>query len=206
MKNLMYCCDTCSKSMSIAMASGLHALSLSWLDIHCPYSTSSADRICLLHPMNVNDPVLESIFQGSITFYSTIFIKEVRFTTAEYACGKRSDNSNFIFKADANESFGKIRRILKVNDSEPIFYVGIVPHLVPIGTSIESDVLVNVNDIIEKCVLYERLIGSVTFDRFPNLQESSWVSLDRLFLWTTLRFSQAAHSHCKSSFFISRHT
>lgn len=191
MNNLMYLRDACSESMSLAMPSRLRALTLSWLNIQCPHSICSTDRIRLLHPLNLNDSVITATFPGNITYYSTIFINQVRFTTAEYACGKRSDDSNIIFKTGANESFGRIRHIFKVNDSEPLFYVTTVPHLIPfecatssdtyryfnIGTSSfdenESNVLVNVTDIIEKCVLYERLTGGVTFYRFPNLQESS---------------------------------
>jgi hypothetical protein len=123
---------------------------------------------------------------------STAFIGKVRFTISDLARNKVIDDSNIIFKTGTEENFGRIRRIFKVNDGDPVFYVDVVSimsdfQLSASGTVYEysnirtgsytegtNSVFISGEHIVEKCVFYERANKLCTFFRFPNLQESSW--------------------------------
>ncbi|CAF1316218.1 unnamed protein product [Adineta ricciae] len=121
----MHLRDACFELKVGQMHSGLHKLASKWLHISDSYVASSNDCVKLLHPLEITDNVLSTIFMGGIDFYSTVFIHGIRFTSADYAQGKVGDDSSIIFKTGLQENFGRIRRIFTVNDTGPIFYVDV---------------------------------------------------------------------------------
>jgi hypothetical protein len=191
MNNMMYLRDACFELMVTDMPSSLRDLVSSWLDVQPTDSTSPINNIRVLHPLKSADALLESMFRGKTVCYSTAFIGKVRFTTSDLARNKVIDDSSIIFKTGNEENFGRIRRIFKVNDGDPVFYVdaisimadfrftasGIIYQYSNIQTGSHTrgtnSVFISGEHIVEKCVFYERDNKVCTFFRFPNLQESS---------------------------------
>lgn len=187
----MYLRDACYGLMDVDMHHGLRELSSSWLHMTSSDAASLKGSVTTLHQAHITDPFLNSIFRGNIVYYSTAFIGRVRFTTTQYARDKVTDDSSIVFKTGTDESFGRIRRIFRVNDAKPVFYVDVISHMADfecatptdvyscsdIQTGVfekgQSSVFVDASDIIEKCVFFQRDNGKCTFYRFPNLQECS---------------------------------
>ena len=126
MNNLMYLRDACYGLMDVDIHHGLLELSSSWLHRRSSNSDSLKDSVTTLHQLRITDPFLNSIFRGDIVYYSTAFIGQARFTTTQFARDKVTDDSSIIFKTSSNESFGRIRRIFRVNDAKPFFYVDMI--------------------------------------------------------------------------------
>ena len=209
MNNLKYLRDACFCLMDANMHHGLRQLVSIWL--HLPPTTcSSTGNIALMHKVKTTDPIISSIFRGSIVYYSTAFIGRIRFTTTEYARDKVTDDSSIVFKSGSEEHFGRIRQIFTVNDGQPIFYIDGLTEITEFQCATSTDtyrypdiqtgvfdpgtaaVFVDANDVIEKCVCYERGSNTMTFYRFPNLQESSWrINHANIFTWTKEKYSWA---------------
>ncbi|CAF4410220.1 unnamed protein product [Rotaria sp. Silwood2] len=143
------------------------------------------------HPVNISDPQISALFSSKITYYSTAFIGEIRFTTSNYCHKKSTDDSSIVYRAGDEVHFGRIHRIFTVDDGEVLFQI--------FSLSSSSDFTCEVNDeqfyydeieigtitsgtticiikaeqIIEKCVFYLQSNGRATFIRFPNLEEHS---------------------------------
>ncbi|CAF1528663.1 unnamed protein product [Adineta ricciae] len=129
--------------------------------------------------------------QAKISFYNTLYIDHIRLTTRTYSDKKTCDDSNILFLFNGNKTFGRIRSILTVNDGEPLLFIAhslnASPLICPLDgsenfefagvqtapTTNWSFVLVNVEDFIEKVVIFERPDQSCCFFRFPNLVHSS---------------------------------
>jgi hypothetical protein len=191
MNNLMYLRHACYELIDVDMNLDFFKLVTSWLHMNQSSSASTNDRIRALHPVKIIDQFFNSVFMGDIVYYSTAFIRRVRFTTTHYARNKVSDDSSIIFKVGSKESFGRIHRIFTVNGGEPMFYVGVILKMndfecttdthtysysqIQTGSFEEgtNSVFIGGNDIVEKCVFYERNNKVCTFYRFPNSQECS---------------------------------
>lgn len=170
---------------------GLRTLISTWLHMSDLNFNSSKDNIRVLHRVHIIDQFINLIFSGVIIYYSTLFIGSVRFTTMDYARNKVSDDSSIIFKIGSEENFGRIRRIFTVNNGEPIICVDVISETVHFECKTTTDVFsypyiqtglfnmennsifIAAEDIVEKCVFYERTKNFCTFYRFPNLQHSS---------------------------------
>lgn len=191
MTNLRYLRDACFELMHVDCKSDFYKLVSPWLHIN---DSSAADQIYsarVLHSVDIIDAFFDSIFTGSIAYYSTIYIRDVRFTTADYARGKISNDSFVVFKDGSQSSFGRIRRIFVVNDSDTMLHVSVLHDITyfqcEIATGTQSyrqiqtgtlddetnNLFINPSAVVEKCVCYERPKKRYTFYRFPNLQESS---------------------------------
>jgi len=191
MNNLMYLRDTCFQVIQGDMHSGLRDLTSSWLHISYSNSISPENYIRVLHLINIIDQLFNTIFSGNIIYYSTAFIGRVRFTTTDYVRNKVTDDSSIIFKIGSKDNFGRIRRIFTVNNAQPLFYVDVISKMIDFQCETSTDrysysniqtgslddepnsVFINVNDIVQKCVFFERENKLCTFYRFPNLEESS---------------------------------
>ena len=191
MNNLVYLRDACFELTNIDMPINICALSSSWLGVRYWRLPSAIAHIRVLHSSTLQDPFLSSVFHGNIVFYSTAYIGHIRFTTTDYAKGKTADDSSIVFNVGPGNHFGRIQRIFKVNDAEPLFYVHTVSNFtefrcatssksyeypdICIGSLRESEsyVFISAKDIVEKCVYYQNTEDCCTFYRFPNLQESS---------------------------------
>lgn len=191
MNNLVYLRDACFELTSINMPIDICALSSSWLGTQCLRSTSAIDSVRVLHPLKLQDPFLSSIFRSKIVFYSTAFIGQVRLTTADYSTGKTTDDSNIVLNTGSRSNFGRIKRIFKVNNAEPLFYIHTISNLTQFQCAASSNtyqysdictgspndgdsyIFISITGIVEKCVFYQNTEGNYTFYRFPNLQESS---------------------------------
>ena len=184
MNNMIYLRDACFEFTTTEMPSHVRDLVSFWLDVSHHRSVSSATHIRVLHPFDFNDAFLSSLFPGEIMYYSTAFIGGVRFITSDHAVNKVIDGSNIIFKTGTEATFGRIRRLIRVNDGEPVFYVdvpknlldfpcansGIVYHYSNIRTGVYTDeinsVFISSKRILEKCVFYERDDRVCTFSDF----------------------------------------
>ena len=113
---MMYLRDACFELLNNDMPANLCLLSSTWLNLQCPSTKSSTDHVRVLHPSKLQDSFLSSVFLGIIVCYSTAFIGQVRFTTANYAKHKTADDSNIVYKIGSLENFGRIQRILTVNN------------------------------------------------------------------------------------------
>ena len=58
----------------------------------------------------------------------------------EYARGEVTDDSSIILKTGSNKSFGRIRRIFRVNDAKPIFYVDVISEMADVECATPADV------------------------------------------------------------------
>lgn len=223
----MYLRDACFELITTDMPSQLCDLVSSWLDVQHADCISPRSHIRLLHPLELNDPLLSSMFQGKIVYYSTAFIGKVRLTTSDRARNKVTDDSNIIFKTGIEENFGRIRRIFKVNDGNPVFCVDIISTLtnfkcvtnasvyefsnIRTGSYADgrSSVFIGVEHIVEKCAFYDGGKNICTFFRFPNLQESSWgimwrpITMPDFIHWTETSFFVLVRKKLFSSTFLS---
>jgi len=187
----MYLRDACFQIIHVDMHLGLRKLTSSWLHMSCPDSVPSKDCVRTLHPLKITDQLFSSIFSGDIIYYSTAFIGQVRFTTTSYAHNKVADDSSIVFKTGLEEIFGRIRRIFRVNDAEPIFYVDVISKMADFECNTTTDVysyshiqtgtfnqetnavFISAKEIVEKCVFYERNNAVCTCYKFPNLEQCS---------------------------------
>lgn len=191
MNNLNHLRDACFKITHDEMNYKLRNLLSNWLNMSIFTCTSRMDLVRPLHSVKYTDETINTIFPGTIIYYSTVIIGRVRFTTTDYARNKAADDSSIFFQTGSELSFGRIRRIFTVNDAQPIFHVDVIPNMVNFKCSSLNDtysysdiqsgsydeqstsVFISSSNIIEKCVFFERPNKYCTFYRFPNLQESS---------------------------------
>ena len=141
------------------------------------------------HPVNILDPRISTSFPGKITYYSTAFVREIRFTTSSYCRKKSADDSSIVYRAGDEVHFGRIHRIFTVDDGEVLLQVFSLSsssdficetgdeqfHYDEIGTitSATTICIIKAEQIIEKCIFYLQSNGRATFIRFPNLEEYS---------------------------------
>ena len=212
MNNLMYLRDACYGLMDADIHHGLRELSSAWLHMTPSSSASLEDTVTTLHQAWITDPFLSSIFRGDIVYFSTAFIGRIRFTTTHYAQDKVTDDSSIVLKTGSSESFGRIRRIFRVNNAKPIFYVDVMSEILhfqcatttavysspAIQTGVltegQSSVFVDGSAIIEKCVFYQRTHDTCTFYRFPSLQECSWSIEEEIFFVTYSEYTRSIRS------------
>ena len=191
MNNLMYLRDAHFEVITDDIHCEMRNLVSTWLHMSDPYSNSSKDNIRVLHLVHVIDQFINLIFSDVIVYYSTLFIGSVRFTIIDYARNKVSDDLSIIFKIGSKENFGRIRRIFTVNSGEPKVCLDVISQTIHFKCTTTTDVfsypyiqtgILNMEDnsifittdnIVEKCVFYERTNNCCTFYRFPNLEHSS---------------------------------
>ena len=187
----MYLRDAHFEVLTVDIHCGMRNLIFAWLHMSVPYSNSIKDNIRVLHRVHVIDQFINIIFSGTIVYYSSLFIGSVRFTTTEYARNKVSDDSSVIFKIGSKENFSRIRRIFTVNSGEPIICMDVISQTVSFECTTATDVFsypyietvilimednrifISADNIVEKCVFYERTNNCCTFYRLPNLKHSS---------------------------------
>ena len=143
------------------------------------------------HLIQIHDSDLQDLFTGKISFYSSAYIGKVRLTTSNYCRKKYFDDSSIIYKAGDELHFGRIHRILSVDNGNIVFqvfslsesigfrcddegdefiYDGIQTGMISSGTDKH---LINADQVVEKCAFIQQHNGKVTFIRFPNLEQSS---------------------------------
>ncbi|CAF1090882.1 unnamed protein product [Rotaria sordida] len=126
-----------------------------------------------------------------LKFKKTIKIGRVRYTTADYSKSKAADDSAVLFRIQDAIHFGLITAIFIATGDEILLELWPLSDVKNLSivtngqridiTSIQEGKLhknnnyyyVPVNDIIEKCVYWEKNSGTVCFFRYPDLEESS---------------------------------
>jgi hypothetical protein len=190
MNNLLYLRDACFHLNDPQMHYSLHAFLSGLINNHRTVEQSSS-FVQPRHLLNISDPRITELFSGTITFYSTVFIGRVRFTTSDYCHKKISDDSSIVYRAGKENHFGRIHRIFTINGGDVLFqvfslassthftcettdekfyYDEIQMGMIASGT---ITCVIKADQILEKCVFYLQSSGYATFVRFPNLEESS---------------------------------
>ena len=190
MNNLIYLREACFHLSEFEMYSPLRKFLSNFIN-NCTTADPLSSVVQPRHSLNIADPRISELFSGTIKYYSTFFIGKVRFTTGGFCRNKLADDSSIVYQTGSEVHFGRIHRIFSVNDgdlllqvftlaspyhfkcetaSERYQYDGIETGMICSGTTIS---VINVKQIIEKCVFYLQPNTSATFVRFPNLVESS---------------------------------
>lgn len=143
------------------------------------------------HPSSISDARISAIFCGTIKFYSTAYIGQVRFTTSSYSRNKCADDSSIVYQTGNEIHFGRIHRIFTVDGGDVLFQIFTLAsptHFIcetsnekfyydeiemGMVSSRTTTCIITAHQIIEKCVFYLKPNGYATFIRFPNLVESS---------------------------------
>ena len=193
MNNLTILRDAHHHLMDPEMDSTLAELIRTWMSRHDNYDN---DRSIykMMHRLEESDRIVRLAFHtSSIIFYSTAFIKSVRFTTWSYACGKSTNDSCILFASGQRKLFGRISSIFTLSDHhEPTFRVQVLSNRKLIEYYIDDDtmdefigmqsgqlsdesyLIVRATDILEKCASFRHVSArTFTLMRFPNLTESS---------------------------------
>lgn len=190
MNNLLYLRMACFHLGDPDMHSCLRDFLLNLIN-NCRSNDQSSLLIKPRHSLSVNDPRISELFLGTVRFYSTVFIGQVKFTTSSYCRGKVVDDSSILYRAGNQVHFGRIHRIFTVDDGDVLFQIfslasdgtfncetedgqyefeDIRMGRISSGTNI---CIIKAHQIIEKCVFYLQSNDYATFIRFPNLVESS---------------------------------
>ena len=103
---MVYLHDACFELTASNIPADIYTLTSSWLRVQFRSSFSTIDQVRALHPLTIQDPVISAVFHGNISFYSTVFIRDIRSTTTDYSPGKISDDSNIIFTTNYRYHFG----------------------------------------------------------------------------------------------------
>ena len=159
------------------------------MDVHYLLKTND---LVLQHKCKKEDTAVRGLFPHSkLQFYNVLYVGRLRLTTRSYSHGKKSDDSNILFRFNGTENFGRIRSIFVADDSQPILYVAHFINSTPLICNIDNStkyeysgiqiamttticfLLVEVKDFIEKTVLFEGRNHHHCFFRFPNLIHSS---------------------------------
>ena len=134
---------------------------------------------------------LQEMFQrDDIKLFKTNFLDGTRFTTRDFAKGKKNDDSCILYRSKTKYSVGFIDRIVQVD--QKVFFkiqrVNIKEHLnfvwdnrnfschnISIGKlhDEEAEFFIKMEDVVEKLVHYQETTNSFFFFRFPTLRESS---------------------------------
>ena len=144
------------------------------------------------HPHKKEDSGVRHLFpHATLDFYHTLHINHLRLSTRSYSNTKTTDDSNILFLLNGSKCFGRIHSIFTVDDKELLLIVAYLlntsPLICPLDGSTKYEysaiqtalstnwtfVPVNVNDFIEKTVLFEGPNRQYCFFRFPNLVHSS---------------------------------
>jgi hypothetical protein len=190
MNNLLYLRDAYFHLTDPEMHYSMHEFLSALINNHHTVEQSSS-FVQPRHLLNISDPRISILFSGTITFYSTVFIGRIRFTTSKYCHRKSSDDSSIVYRAGKEVHFGRIHRIFTVDDGDVLFeiftlassthfscetadeqfyYDEIQMGMIASGT---TTCIIKADQIIEKCVFYLQPNSYATFIRFPNLEESS---------------------------------
>jgi hypothetical protein len=145
----------------------------------------------LLHQLkNRSVWLISAIWNNDVVHdYSTIYIGHVRLTTANFANGKRTDDSSIIVKINGLEHFAVVKEIFSMEEHGSFLQVSCLPSNQPFVCSTDTtrfsfkdiqqgslgnDCVVPSSNFVERCVrIDDSLTSSVTFIRFPNLCDSS---------------------------------
>ncbi len=147
----------------------------------------------LLHQLkNHSVHLISTIWNNKkISYYSTIYIGHVRLTTAAFAHGKRTNDSSILIRINGIEYFAIVKEIFSVDDQNSFLQVCCLANNRSFACStdktrftftgiqqgsLENDCIISPSNFLEKCVLIDLpSTSSVTFIRFPNLSDSSWM-------------------------------
>lgn len=134
---------------------------------------------------------LQELFQrDDIKVFKTVFLNGTRFSTRDFAKGKKNDDSCILYKLKEKSNVGFIDRIVQVD--QKIYFrirkVNIKEDLncswnnktfhcrnISLGKlhNEEPELFIKIDDVIEKLVHYQETTNSFFFFRFPTLRESS---------------------------------
>ena len=144
------------------------------------------------HKLRIEDASVRRLFpRALIDYYQTLYLGRVRLCTRSYSHVKIADDSNIVFRLNGHEKFGRIRAIITVDGGEPLLFVAHLSNVVPLVCRIDASetfnypdiqigldqhwsfVLIDVDDFVEKSVLFENPDSCCSFFRFPNLTDCS---------------------------------
>ena len=180
--------EACQFINTVDIRPQLQALLSTWV-LRRPSRVNEQTR--LLHQLNNRSVWLISTIWSNktINYYSTMYIGHVRLTTADYALGKRTDDSSIIVRINDIEHFAVVKEIFSVEGHGSFLQVCCLSNnqslVCSTGAtrftfndiqqgSLGNDCIVPSNNFVEKCVRIQHPVtSSVTFVRFPNLSESS---------------------------------
>lgn len=152
---------------------------------------SNSQTIKTAHSIRAKAAHISSQFSAPLHFASVLFINSIRFTTSAYSKEKLYDDSSILFIHDSEIRFGRISHIFTVDGgsvhlevhtlsmSSPLTYGDTAqPFTLPnIQSSTiklsERKVIIQPDQVIEKCACFVESLDKTTFIRFPNLEESS---------------------------------
>ena len=140
------------------------------------------------HLCSKEDDAARRLFpDANLQFYNTLYTGDSSFTTRSYSNVETTDDSNILFRLKGTDNFGRIRSIVVVNDASPILYVAHFQNVTPLVCPVDSSskcvfngiqttgklastfIVIDVDDIIEKTVLFQNSTQSICVARFPNL-------------------------------------
>jgi len=190
MNNLLYLRDACFHLTDPEMDYSMHEFLSTLINNHHTVEQPSS-LVHARHLLDISDPRISLLFSGTITFYSTVFIGRIRFTTSKYCHKKLSDDSSIVYRAGKDIHFGHIHRIFTVDGGDALFeiftlassthftcetadgqfyYDEIQMSMIASGT---TTCIIKADRSTEKCVFYLQRNSYATFVRFPNLEKSS---------------------------------
>ena len=120
MNNLLYLRDACFHLVHPEMCSSLQEFLLNLINNRHAADQSSS-LIQLRHKLDISDSRISESFSGTIQFYSTVFIGQIRFTTSSYCRRKHADDSSIVYQVDNEVHFGRIHRIFTVDGGDVLF-------------------------------------------------------------------------------------
>ena len=149
---------------------------------------SSQNDLKVRHLCSKEDDAARQLFpDANLQFYNTLYTGDSRFTTRSYSNVETTDDSIILFRLNGTDNFDRIRSIVVVNDASPILYVAHFQNVTPLVCPVDSSskcvfngiqttgklastfIVIDVDNIIEKTVLFQNSTQSICVARFPNL-------------------------------------
>lgn len=152
---------------------------------------TASKQIRLLHPMIKRSVTFIAAMwnRRKIEYYSTLYVANVRITTARFSQNRKTDDSSILININGIDQFGIVKEIFSVEDEDSFVHVCCLSNATPFTCSTNSvtfsfnqiqhgsignNLFVSTSRIVEKCVRVEYPPSStVKFIRFPNLSMDS---------------------------------
>ena len=75
------------------------------------------------YSLNIIDPRISELFSGTVKYYSTFYMGQVRFTTDGFCRNKLADDSSIVYQTGSKVHFGCIHRIFSVNNGDLLLQI-----------------------------------------------------------------------------------
>ena len=122
MNNLIYLREACFHLNEFEIYSPLRKFLSNFIN-NCTAENLLSSVVQPRHSLTITDLRISELFSGTIKYYSTFYMGQVRFTTSGLCRNKLADDSSIVSQTGSEVHFGRIHRIFSVNDGDLLLQI-----------------------------------------------------------------------------------